>query len=306
MTLRHLTTLVAIAETGSFHAAAARLGITQSAVSMQMKALEDNLRVTLFDRSRRPPVLNALGRSLLERARDLLLRYAALRQSALSGESVVGTLRLGVIPTVGSTLLPRALVDLGAVHPSLKLRIESDLSDALLSRVAQGVLDAAIITRPVGTYENLSLRDISQEALVVIAPQIPVSGAAPSESARDLLTSKPFVRFNRRTGVGRIIDEALKVQGIVVREAMELDSVEAILAMVTNGLGVAVVPAGSLAPGAARTLRREPFGDPPVLRHVALIEPRSQPLAALTEPLYDALRRASAEKAARSDGIKDM
>ena len=109
MTLRHLATLVAVAEAGSFHGAADRLGITQSAVSMQMKALEENLRVALFDRARRPPVLNALGRSLLERAREVLLRYEALRQAALAGESVVGTLRLGVIPTTGTTLLPRAL-----------------------------------------------------------------------------------------------------------------------------------------------------------------------------------------------------
>lgn len=296
MSLRHLTTLVTIAEVGSFHAAAERLGITQSAVSMQMKALEDSLRVTLFDRTRRPPTLNALGRSLLERARDLLLRYEALRQSALSGESVVGTLRLGVIPTAGSTLLPRALVDLGAVHPSLKLRIESDLSEALLSRVAQGALDVAIVTRPVSINKALSARDIALEALVVITPMAPVSDDQPMENGRALLSTRPFVRFNRRTGVGRIVDEALKTQGIPVREAMELDSVEAILAMVTRGLGVAVVPAGSLSPAAARVLRQEPFGDPPVNRRVTLVEPQSRPLAALTEPLHDALRRAAADQ----------
>lgn len=303
MSLRHLTTLVAIAETGSFHAAASRLGITQSAVSMQMKALEDQLRATLFDRTRRPPTLNALGRSLLERARDLLLRYEALRQTALAGESVVGTLRLGVIPTAGSTLLPRALVDLGTVHPSLKLRIESDLSESLLNRVKLGSLDAAIITRPVSINTGLSARDIVQEALVVITPMAPVSGGGPAENARSLLSARPFVRFNRRTGVGRIVDEALTSQGIPVREAMELDSVEAILAMVTRGLGVAVVPAGSLSAAAARVLRQEPFGEPPVTRQVTLVEPQDRPLAALTEPLHDALRRAATDRMNRQNSL---
>ena len=304
MTLRHLKTLVAVAEQGSFHAAASRLGVTQSAVSMQMKALEADLRVTLFDRERRPPVLNPLGRSLLERARDVVLRYEALRQAARAGEGVAGHLRLGVIPTAGTTLLPRALVELGALHPSLQLRLESDLSDALLGRVAQGALDAAVVTRPARLPAGLTAGLIVEEALVVIGQA--QAGAPPGAAAlwRDWLESRPFVRFNRRTGVGRIIDEALQAQGLAVREAMELDSVEAIRAMVSCGLGVAVVPAGSLAGPSARDLWRAPFGRPPVVRQVVLVEPESRPLAGLTEPLFAALRRrAEEQEQAGGDGL---
>src|SRR3546814_17728056 len=90
-------------------------------------------------------------------------------------------------------------------------------------------------------------------------------------SARVLLRGLPFVRFNRRTGVGRVIDATLRRDRIAVTEAMELDSIEAILAMVGRGLGVAVVPAGSVVGPVEETVQALPFGDPPVLRRVGLV-----------------------------------
>src|SRR3546814_2562963 len=80
------------------------------------------------------------------------------------------------------------------------------------------------------------------------------------------------LRFNRRTGVGRVIDATPRRDRIAVTEAMELDSIEAILAMVGRGLGVAVVPAGSVVGPVAETVQALPFGDPPVLRRVGLLE----------------------------------
>ena len=79
MSLRHLETLVAIADCGSFRVAAARLGVTQSAVSMQMKALEAELRAEIFERDRRPPTLSPLGEALVDRARELVNGYEELR-----------------------------------------------------------------------------------------------------------------------------------------------------------------------------------------------------------------------------------
>src|SRR5690606_26789473 len=82
MGIRQLRTLVEIADGGSFSAAARRLYLTQSAVSMQMKALEDELRVALFDRACRPPVLNSVGWRLVEEARAIIERYETLRSTA--------------------------------------------------------------------------------------------------------------------------------------------------------------------------------------------------------------------------------
>ena len=95
MNLRHLRTFVTIAETGSFQAAAERLFLTQSAVSMQMKALEETLQAELFDRGKRPPVLSAHGRALLDRARDLVDQVENFRRAAAGGDELLGSLTLG-------------------------------------------------------------------------------------------------------------------------------------------------------------------------------------------------------------------
>src|SRR5690606_33700267 len=130
---------------------------------------------------------------------------------------------------------------LAARAPDLRIRVESGLSADLARRVAQGVLDAALVTETGRLERGLLLRPILEEPLLVAAPP-----AAAGPPARVLLRTLPFVRFNRRTGVGRVIDAALRRDRIAVTEAMELDSIEAILAMVGRGLGVAVVPAGSV------------------------------------------------------------
>lgn len=282
MNLRHLETLLAIAETGSFAAAADRVGVTQSAVSMQMRALEQVLAVELFDRARRPPVLSERGRALLGPAREVL-RAAEDLTAAASGATLRGRLRLGVIPTAATGLVPDALTLLAARAPDLQIRVESGLSVDLIRRVSQGVLDAAMVTETGRPERGLLVRPILEEPLLVVAPL-----AAAGPPARVLLRSLPFVRFNRRTGVGRVIDATLRRDRIAVTETMELDSIEAILAMVGRGLGVAVAPAGSVVGPVAATVHALPFGEPPVLRRVGLLE-RERPAGAEPNPVTTAL-----------------
>lgn len=286
MNIRHLETLLAIADSGSFAAAADRVGVTQSAVSMQMKTLEEELGASLFDRTRRPPVLNETADGLLGRVRELVRLSEDIRAVA-GGGTARGRLRLGIIPTAATGLVPAALARLAVRAPDLRIRVESGLSVDLVRRVAQGALDAAVVTETPRLERGLILNPIKEEPLVVAAPI-----GAPGRGDRDLLRTLPFVRFNRRTGVGRVIDTALRQRRIVVSEAMELDSIEAILAMVARGLGVAVAPAGSITDGLRETVRTVPFGDPPVRRRVALIERDRAEVAPAIALLLEELRAA--------------
>jgi len=284
MSLRQLETLVAIADAGSFHAAADRLGITQSAVSMQMKALEADLRISLFDRARRPPSLRETTAPLVDRARRILRLYQEFRLGAQVTGAIAGTLRIGVIPTASTGILPDALALLRERTPRLQVRIENELSTELIRRVERGTLDAAILTEPARMNIGLSARAILRERLLVAAP-----GDSPGETDAELLTALPFVRFNRRAGVGLIIDAALRERGIVVQERMELDSIESILMMVSRGLGAAVAPERSISESQRAMLKCVPFGEPPVYRAVALVERSSGDSAALTDALHAAL-----------------
>src|SRR5262249_12148555 len=101
MSIRQLRTLVAVADGGSFNVAAQRLYMTQSAVSMQMKALDLDMRTKLFDRTSRPPVLNSSGWRLVDEARQIIERYDALRRLATAPTAgLSGSVRLGVVPSV--------------------------------------------------------------------------------------------------------------------------------------------------------------------------------------------------------------
>lgn len=266
MNLRHLETFVIIAETGSFQTAADRMHVTQSAVSMQMKALEADLGTALFDRSRRPPALSPSGRALTEPARALLDSAADFRDRAQGGSGLFGVLKLGAIPTATTGILPGALARLQEDHPILQVRLESGLSLGLEERVASGDLDAAVITLAGRRKPGLEILPIRTERLVVVAKASICSASAGGEAVLERL---PFIRFNKTTGIGKVIEQQLQRLQINVRETMELDSIEAILEMVTQGLGAAVVPESSLRMD--EMLSRFSLGDPPLTRDVVMI-----------------------------------
>ena len=290
MNLRHLRTFVTIAETGSFRSAAQRLYLTQSAVSMQMKTLEEVLNAELFDRGSRPPVLSAHGRSLLDRARDLVDQAEEFQRAAAGGEDLFGSLTLGVIPSATTTILPAALARLRDKHPGMQVRVEGGLSEGLEDHVAVGTIDAAVITEPARLPAGLQALTVYEEPLLLAVPK-ETEGTDP----RILLETMPFIRFNRGTGVGRIIETVLQARGIQANEMMELDSIEAILMMVSRGLGAAVVPERSLTGALRETVVTHSFTGTDARRRVGLIVRRRQAAAPLVTALHAALSESAGE-----------
>ena len=288
MSIRQLETLIAVSETGGFAAAADRLAITQSAISMQIKALEEDLGTELFDRTRRPPVLNATGAAILEQARDVVGRYRALKALANAPGDVAGTLTMGIIPTASTGLMPDALAILRDRYPRLQVRVESGLSTGLVRRVADGELEAALITGTGRLPRGLRSRPVLTERLMVIA-----GASAGARTDQDLLESLPFIRFNRQAGVGRVIDGWLRRRRIRVRETMELDSIEAMVGMVARGLGVAVVPERSLLGVDPDVVKRLPFGAPTATRQVSLVDRAGGDHEARARAVFDALVEAT-------------
>lgn len=262
MDLRHLASFVAIADAGSFAAAADRLGLTQSAVSLHVKALEAATGQTLFDRTSRPPTLTTAGRHLVDPARDILRRC---RQLTGDVAPTAGRLSLGVVPTALTGLLPMAMTRLRAEVPALRVTVTSGLSADLTDRVRQGALDAALVTEPDALSPGLVWRTLVREPLIVLAPA-DVRGA----DDETVLTAAPFLRFRRYAWAGRLIDRHLTDRGIAVDAIVELDSLEAIERLVVAGLGVSVVPfrVGGGVPEGTRAL---PFGRPPLARSLGLV-----------------------------------
>lgn len=148
-TLRQLSFLVALADQGSFVAAADAVGVTQPSLSAGVKELEGLLGVRLVERGRSGLSFTPAGAETLRRARALLADAAALSEAARgAAEPLSGSFRLGVIPTIAPFLLPRALPSVKARFPRLRLFLREDLTNRLLDAVRARALDAAVIALP--------------------------------------------------------------------------------------------------------------------------------------------------------------
>lgn len=267
MSIRALRTLHAIARHGSFGAAGAAVGLTQSAVSLQVKSLEAEFGAQLFDRSRRLPVLTEAGKIVLEKSAEVLALYDQIGTALSDEQSLAGRLKLGAIQTALARELPDALAILNREHPRARVHVTAGMSAELSLQVANGELDAAIATEPVRPHPpDLVATPLYQDRFWIVAP-----AGQGHRAAEDLLLNYPFIRFDRASWAGRMIDRRLREMRIDPQEEMVLDSQRVILAMVQKGLGVAIVPLSDVE-------RREldltcvPFGAPQMSRWIVLLE----------------------------------
>jgi LysR family hydrogen peroxide-inducible transcriptional activator len=149
LTLRQLRYLVALAEHGHFGRAAAAVHVSQPALSVQIRALEDQLGVALIERGGREMVVTPVGREIVRRARRVLDEIRELGEAARWQRGLAGRLRLGVIPTVAPYLLPAALPLLRGAAPGVDLGVREAATALLLEELRRGELDAAIVALPV-------------------------------------------------------------------------------------------------------------------------------------------------------------
>jgi DNA-binding transcriptional LysR family regulator len=264
MDTRQLKSLLAIAEHGSFSRAAESVHLTVSAVSQQVRALEQEVGARLFDRSTRPPQLTIAGQQLLEAARELV-RTADNAVEAISGRSVTGTLTLGSVRTSALSLLPRAIVRLNEIYPDLRIKLRVSMSESLLQEVVAARLDAAMVADQLDFPSMLSWRPFLQEPLFLAAPP----GTALAD-AQAMLGRLPYIRFRANVPLARMIDLELAKIGGTTSEIAEIDNIASITACVANGLGISVLPKIAIDECAA-PLACVPFGRPQLQRQIGLV-----------------------------------
>ena len=150
LTLRQLRYFEALAQQGHFGRAADTCAISQPALSMQIRELEETLGTELFERGARQVRLTAFGEEVAARARDILRSVDELGDLARAArESLTGRLRIGIIPTIAPYLLPAIIGDLTQLHAGLELHVRESVTPKLLQEMAEGRLDAAIVALPV-------------------------------------------------------------------------------------------------------------------------------------------------------------
>jgi len=283
MDTRQLKTLLAIQSHGTFAQAADVVGLTPSAVSQQVHALEVELRVTIFDRSSRPPKITPEGLQVLEMARDILRREEDTKAS-LRGDQIAGTLMLGSVRSSALNLLPRALVEMRQRYPDLKSNLRVSLSSTLIADVAAGRLDAAIVAEHLGFPNALRWSPFLREPLWLIVPR-----GMESRDPIELLNTRPYIRFRSAVPLANLIDTELSRLGVVTSDVAEIDTIGSIVTGVRQGLGISVVPHVALQEPEDLNITRLPFGTPQVNRQIGIVERTASPRAEIIARLHAVL-----------------
>ena len=280
MQLKQLKTLVAIADTGSFHAAAELVCVTQSAVSMQMRSLEEELQIELFERSIRPPQLSNSALLILEQARKIVeLSDSLIQTSPVSGQ-FSGSIRIGSIPGV-SFILPDTLGILREKYHDLQVRVVTNYTDKLIAQLSAGKLDAAVVTKPTQLDPTISFRQVLKEPMVVLASKNLIGN-----SDDFLLKTQPFISFSSKAEVSRRIEESLLQRSIKVDPIMEIETLETFQAMVRKGLGVGILPLSSVRKHMRDELYITPFGSPPLSRKIVLAHKKDHRRVSLLDKIH--------------------
>jgi DNA-binding transcriptional LysR family regulator len=235
--LRVLRTFLAVAAEGSFTAAAQRVALTQAAVGLQMRSLENDLKRKLFTRSGKLVSLNEQGRALVPIATQIVALYEQARHGTQADAPLAGTVQFGAIVS-GLSQLVRATLELKRRHPAVDLHVVSGKSSQLIAQVENRELDAAVVVHnPALNRPTLVWTPLYAEPMVLLTP-----ASSRAAAPRAMVERYPFIRFNRNEHTGELVERTLRRLRAKPQEFLELNSIEAIVELVRDGLGVAMLP----------------------------------------------------------------
>lgn len=294
MNLRDLKYVIAVAETSHFGRAAARCFVSQPTLSGQLKKLEDQLEVTLFERTNRSVRITPIGEQIVKHAKLAVEQAETIEQLARSHrDPLAGPLRLGAIPTISPYLLPLILLPLRAQYPQMRLVLSEELTETLTQRLLEHEIDAALLATPVsdGDLETIPL---FAEPFWLAHPRDHELYTKDEITRRDLKDLQLLLLADGHC----LADQAIEVCHIQdsQRQGDMADfraaSLETLLQLVGAGLGSTLVPAlavrGAWSSGAGIVTRELHLKDS--FRTVRLVYRKTFPRQAAVLALADIIR----------------
>ncbi len=291
ITLRQLRYFDALARHGHFGHAAETCAVSQPALSVQIRELEETLGAALFERRPRQVRLTSLGKEFSLRVGAILRSVGELQDLARAAQDkLVGQLRIGVIPTIGPYLLPPIVTDLMRAYPGVDIRVRETTTSNLLQELADGRIDTAILALPIS---DPALTEIAlfKESFLLVRPRAdrgkPVPGREMLREMRLLLLEEGHC----------FRDQALSfcnIQSVSPRETLDGTSLSTLVQMVGAGLGVTLIPEMAVdveTRSAAVSLDR--FSDPQPARTIGMIWRKTTPLAEQFRDVAELVRRSA-------------
>lgn len=292
LNLDHLKTYALIVQTGSFSAAASRLGLSQPAVSLQMKQLEAAVKARLIERVGRNVKPTPAGLELLGHSERVMGAVDGLLTAmAMHSAEVKGRVSLGSGATACLYFLPSALQTLRKRFPNVHVLVRTGNTVDFVRAVEENVLDMALVTLPVRS-RALAAIELMDDEFVALAPSR--GPALPARVTQSTLAQRDLLLFEPASNTRLLIDDWFRAGGHKPVPIMELGSVEAIKGMVAAGLGCSIVPKMAL-PSKIAGLRAAPLA-PRLARKLALILRKDKPVNRALGEVIEAVRAQAGSK----------
>jgi len=237
-----------VADAGGFTQAGLRAGLTQSAVTRQVRGVEDRLGVSLFERTTRRVRLTPAGELFLREAHRIVGDVDDLTHQLTALANTPPTVRIGLARSIALAYYPGFLVASRRKQPDLVTLITQNLSPALMEELEQGTLDVAVITAPAKLSNRLKVVHHFEDSFVMIAPESYPSPT--SKAARDIAKftqNLPWILLHEETETGRLLRRWMKSKNFTIEPSMQADNFDLIVNLVALGLGVSFVPHRALA-----------------------------------------------------------
>ena len=297
MTLTELRYIVAVARERHFGRAAEACFVSQPTLSVAIKKLEDELNVQIFERSGSELAITALGQTIIHQAQKVLDDSQVIKHLAQHGQDPLsGPVRLGTIYTIAPYLLPELVRHSIDMSPQMPLMLQENFTVRLLEMLRAGEIDCAVLAEPFPDA-GLAIAPLYDEPFMAAVPSTHPLAALPSVTAQALKDETMLL-----LGAGHCFrDQVLEVcpemsrfstAGVGIARTFEGSSLETIRHMVASGIGITVLPKGSVpaAPGTDHMLRYVPFEDPVPSRRVVIAWRKSftryEAIAALRNAIY--------------------
>jgi len=282
LNLRDIRAFVTVANAGNFTRAAARLHLSQPALTVQIRRLEETVGARLFDRNSRTVALTQTGRELLpllQRSLDDMERV--LRDARALGDGSSGTVRLACLPTFAASALPDLIQAFRKRVPQAQFQIRDVVASTVNALVRNEEADIGLTG---GDTFDAALEVLVEGAdrLVVVCPKDHALARKRRVSVSDVAAS-PLVLTAQGTSVRSVVDAALEQAGCAPDIACEPTYMMTAVAMVRGGLGVTILPATAREVLAERDLVARPIDDPSFVRPIALIKKRGRTLPRVAE-----------------------
>jgi len=294
MTLTELRFIVAVARERNFRRAAEKCFVTQPALSLGIKKLEDELGLLIFERGHNEITVTEIGEKIVEQANRVLEEAERIKELAAQGhDQLIGPIKLGVIYSTGPYLLPEIIPILRETAPHMPLDVEENLTANLEMQLKSGMVDAAIIALPFD-LPGVKVQPLYDESFVVAVP-VQHPWALRSAIAAEELADEKVLLLNSGHCFSNQVMQAcpqLSRKG----EVMQGNSLETVRNMVASNLGITVLPCSAVVERYSNPLVKVvPFKSPAPIRRIALAWRKSYGRQQAIEKIIEAIKQVNSD-----------